>query len=111
MKPCVVAAVIIANALACSPAYADDVGLRLETIEMGLQNIEKQLDLINVRMEDLTKDMKEMKQCSALARQPPLTLAELRETVKPSNKQDDLKLVELYKQDMSARMKCGLSPK
>lgn len=107
MKLYLTAAILI-SAIAYSSAYADT--LDLATLRLQLQTIQTQLDRLNIEMDGMAQDIKEIKECNALARQAPISLAELRDMAKPSNKADDSKLVEMYKHDAVARMRCGLSP-
>lgn len=99
-------------ALACSPAYAQTANnLDLATMQIQLQTIETELHTMALQLEDVARDIGELKECNALARQAPLSLNDLRKLAKPANKEDDSRLVTLFGKDTIARMNCGLTPK
>lgn len=103
--------VIIVSALACSPAYAAaSDSIAIETLRLQLRNIETELHIMSLHLEDMAKDISEIKQCNTLARQAPASLAEMRKLFKPANKEDDSKVVDMYKKETFARLKCGLTP-
>lgn len=94
------------------PCHADTTGhptgLEWDLLIQQLELTNKRLENLYLKTEDMAKDIREMKECNAMARQSPMTLEQLRETVKPSNKADDSKLVDMFKEEMMARLKCGL---
>jgi hypothetical protein len=90
-------------------ARADDLqSLDMKTVAVELQNIEAALDRLNDQVSKIQHDMNEMNKCAALARQSPVTMAELRSTFKPKTGADDGALVEIFKKDTQARVSCGL---
>ena len=104
--------VLIVSALVCSPAHAAaSDSIAIETLMLQLRTIESELHLMSDKLEDMAKDIGEMKECNALARLAPKSLDEMRKLIKPANKEDDSTVVDLYKKDALARIKCGLLPK
>ena len=113
MKPYVVAAAVL---LACAPALAQPAdgpknSVDWDTMMLRLSAIETAIDRMSRQMESMANDIKDMKQCGILARQVPLSLDELRDTQKPATREADARLVEMYRHDVAARLKCGLQVK
>jgi hypothetical protein len=94
------------------PCHADTTihptSLEWDLLTKELEVTNKELENLNLRIEDMAKDIRELKECNAMARHSPMTLEQLREAVKPPSKADDSKLVDMFKEEMKARMKCGL---
>ncbi|MBN9546947.1 MAG: hypothetical protein J0I19_15880 [Alphaproteobacteria bacterium] len=95
--------------LASVPAVAADdaaFGTRLDTMELELQLIDKKLDSLNEKMGDIAKDMAQLKNCAALAREKPWSSDNFRELKQHGI--SDAQARVLRTNEAMARMNCGL---
>ena len=102
----------VAALVTCSAAHGAEIdGLTMNTMQLQLQTIETELSNIELRLDDMAKDISEMKECSVLARQSPISVIELRKLAKPKTPQDEANIRELVTKDTLARVHCGLPTK
>lgn len=110
-------ALLVAGSLAgANLSHADQPNsLTFDTMSVQLEALQKQMDNLSARLEDIAKDIAEMKKCDILSRRRPLTLGEIKSDFKSNNesmtKESEATLSKMLKQDMYDRAKCGLTPR